>query len=198
MIIVNLGGYGGCMLTTVIRKFNQPAYPFDWNITSQSFVTKCIASGGKHFFDFNIRYLRDGFLLSPDNDAFLFHEYARVEPWWVENDEVRTTYQRRLHRLLSVFYSTDEILFCRHAIDEDPYNDYAKSSWSVLPFVVTYDRVKLWENFIHSRPNSKLLLLTNNPQMASRHQDVYIEHITDVRGDRWTDQVHSAIQRLVS
>ena len=52
MKIINLGGYGGCNLTQVIRKFPSvtEAYPFDWNATTQNFIIKTIQSNGTYFF----------------------------------------------------------------------------------------------------------------------------------------------------
>jgi len=185
------------MLTTVIRQFDQPAYPFDSNITSQSFVLKCLESGGAHFFDFDKKHMSGEFLISPNRDAFLFHELTRTVPLWVELDAVKATYLRRLHRLLAAYNSGEEILFCRHIIDADPYNDYTNSSWSSLPFVITYDHIKFWQRFLDGRRKTKLLLITNNPTLKCDHADIYIKHTADVRGDGWTNEVRAAIARFI-
>jgi hypothetical protein len=38
MKIISLGGIGGCDLAEALRKLNQPTYPYDWLITTQSFT----------------------------------------------------------------------------------------------------------------------------------------------------------------
>lgn len=185
------------MLTTVIRKFDQPAYPFDWNITNQSFVIKCVESGGSHFFEFAERHMVDGFLLSPHNDAFLFHEYKHDRPLWIENGDIKETYLRRLHRLLEAYYSDSELLLCRHAIDANPYNDYAKSSWSRLPFRILPDNVCRWSKFISRRPKTRLIIFTNDPTMVSNDRQIYIRYIDDIRGDSWNDAAHAMISSML-
>ena len=40
MKIISLGGVGGCDLAQSLRDLNQPTYPYDWLITSQSFIIK--------------------------------------------------------------------------------------------------------------------------------------------------------------
>jgi hypothetical protein len=34
MKIISLGGIGGCELAKALRNLNQPAYPYDWMITT--------------------------------------------------------------------------------------------------------------------------------------------------------------------
>ena len=38
MKLISLGGVGGCNLAFTLRKLNQPTYPYNWLITTQSFV----------------------------------------------------------------------------------------------------------------------------------------------------------------
>ena len=40
MKIISLGGIGGCDLATALRKLNQQTYPYNWLITTQSFIIK--------------------------------------------------------------------------------------------------------------------------------------------------------------
>lgn len=36
--IISLGGAGGCKIAEYLRTKNQEAYPYDWIVSSQSFV----------------------------------------------------------------------------------------------------------------------------------------------------------------
>lgn len=178
MKMINLGGYGGCSLTQVLRKFkfNTEAFPFDWNITNQQFVINCINSAGGYFFDFdNDKYLFDtNILMSPNNDAFCIHDFVN---WPVQKNEVKSKYIRRLNRLINYIHSNEDILFCRHVLDVDPYNDYHKSSWKRIPFNVNYDDINKWKDFLNNlnrNATTKLVLITNNPTMESNHPDILV------------------------
>lgn len=174
MHIINLGGYGGCTLTEVIRRFDQPAYPFDWNITSQDFVIKCILTNGKYYFNFDDNLVFETtILLSQNNDAYLCHDF---KDWNSQKQEVKSKYERRINRLMNAIESTNHILFCRHLIDKDPYNKYSPCR---IPFTREYDEIYKWENFmneINKKRNGKtnLILFTNSPKLESSHNNVHI------------------------
>lgn len=196
--IINLGGYGGCNLTTVIRKFNQPAFPFDWNSTNQNFIINCINSKGNYFFDFNNDSLlvESNVLMSPNYDAFSIHDFNNLQ---IERINVINKYSRRLQRLFDTLNSNQNILFCRHTIDQNPYNDYHMSSWQRFPFKVIYDSYTLWENFINSlnNPKIKLILITNNPTIISNHPNIFICHQKN-NYDNWSDISYAYIKNIIT
>lgn len=200
MKMINLGGYGGCSLTQVLRKFpfNTEAFPFDWNITTQNFVMECIKSKGEYFFDFNDDSLlfETNILMSPNRDAFCIHDFTN---WSLQKQTVISKYTRRIKRLIDAIDSEDDILFCRHILDVNPYNDYDKSSWKRFPFKIEYDDLNTWIRFIENlnrKGYTKMVLITNNPTIVSNHPDILISNQTD-NYTNWETSVYNFINNLI-
>lgn len=199
MKIINLGGYSGCAMTEVIRAIdpNLEAYPFDWNCTNQDFVTKTIESKGSYFFNFDDDSLvfDNTKLLTPDRNAFLIHDFKN---WSLEKQTVKEKYQRRLDRLLSTINSTERILFVRHILDEDPFNDYKKSSWDVIPFNKTFDNVGKWEDFIVSRKfPTDMILFSNNPNLKLERKYLSINSLSICHYDYSNDWKVNAYNYII-
>jgi hypothetical protein len=58
MNIISLGGIGGCDIAQALRELNQPAYPYDWIISTQSFVINSF-DNINNFFIFDEKYVYD-------------------------------------------------------------------------------------------------------------------------------------------
>lgn len=199
--IINLGGYGGCELTFVIKKFDQPTYPFDWNVTTQNFVVNCILSEGKYYFTFDNDDLvfEKNILLSENKDAFLCHDFT---DWDSQKENVISKYSRRLDRLLSLINSKEEIVFCRHLIDKDPYNNY---SYCRIPFIIEYDELDIWEYFMEEMVKkrsgqTKLVLFTNNPLLNTSSKNIFICYNDHSHPDlipQWRDKCHNYLLSII-
>ena len=75
MKIISLGGIGGCDLAQALRKLNQPAYPYDWLITTQSFIIKSF-NDFNNFFVFHRYYVyNNNNLLVYNKKAIMLHDF---------------------------------------------------------------------------------------------------------------------------
>lgn len=199
--IINLGGYGGCELTNVIKRFDQPRYPFDWNVTTQNFVIECILSEGQYYFTFDKDDLvfEKNILLTENNDAFLCHDFT---DWNAQKENVILKYRRKLDRLLSSIKSSDDIIFCRHLIDMDPYNNY---SYCRIPFTRKYDEISRWEYFMNEiskkrNGKTKLVLFTNNSLLNTTFDNIFIccnDHRDPNLIPQWRDNCYNYILNLL-
>lgn len=134
---ISLGGVGGCELARALRKYNHPAYPFDWNVTRQDFVCRVIMTRGKYYFNFE-NEKSHGIIAHPDRNALLLHD--------PKGEETITKYARRLERLLHVLDSNDEIWFFRIYSDARvPMKHQQYSDW----FDKTHESLSIWIQFLH-------------------------------------------------
>jgi hypothetical protein len=111
MKIISLGGVGGCDLATALRMFDQPSYPYDWIVSSQSFILHSF-DRFFNFFEFTEEYVYDRtVLLEKNKKAVMLHDFSDFTR---ERDTVIAKYKRRFERLHSALYDSDEpILFVR-------------------------------------------------------------------------------------
>lgn len=130
---ISLGGVGGCSIGTVLQHMKLPRYPFDWLVSRQDFVIKCILTKFENFINYDKKvqcmYLHD------DRNMISMHDAI---------EDVNTNkekYARRIERLYSALKSSDKIVFIRSAAVKH-----------MDPFLLQYydekdDDLKLWENF---------------------------------------------------
>mgnify|MGYP001303693277 FL=1 len=169
--MINLGGVGSCTLSTVLRRLNNPCYPYDNNLTYQSAVINSILHLSPLFI-FNEKY----YLLPPltahkairndNNTAFDIHYF--------KNDfnkdvfKVSSMYNRRLTRLIDKLNSTDNKLLVRmmHHIDSHhPEINGNKEKDNIKNWITFYDEI----NFKY--PNIKLILI------SKQDNEVYSKNI---------------------
>ena len=74
MKIISLGGIGGCELATALRNLNQPTYPYDWLITTQTFIINSF-NDINNFFVFDEKYVYNEKLLVYDKKAIMLHDF---------------------------------------------------------------------------------------------------------------------------
>jgi len=109
---ISLGGVGGCELALAIRMFDQHSFPYDWLITSQSFILQSFNDFSK-FFEFNEEYVYDqSKLLEKNKKAIMLHDFNDFS---LQKDNVMEKYLRRFDRLNSALTDANDasILFIR-------------------------------------------------------------------------------------
>ncbi len=179
MKIISLGGIGGCELATALRVLNQPAYPYDWMITTQSFIVNSFHNFD-NFFHFDEKYIYDNEkLLVSDKKAIMLHDFKNFN---LEKQQVIDKYIRRFERLNKTLSGKDEILFVRiydnineALIPMDYYNHI---------LIREEEDVQKWDDFIDHLKNKynkkiKLLIITSNQEICSKHSNSILHFTTE-------------------
>jgi hypothetical protein len=109
---ISLGGVGGCSLAEALRSFGQPSYPYDWLITTQSFVEKSF-NDMQAFFEFAEEFVYDNTkLLTRSHDAIMLHDF---NSFLSQQADVAARYTRRFARFDAALHGPHPILFVRVA-----------------------------------------------------------------------------------
>lgn len=172
MKIISLGGIGGCELAKALRKLNQPAYPYDWLITTQTFVINSFNDINK-FFIFDKEYVYDESKLLYDKKAIMLHDFNN---FLLQKEEVITKYKRRFERLNESLISNEDILFVRiydnleeKLIPLNYYNDI---------LIRDEEDIDLWNFFINSIQTKykkiKLLIITNKETINKTYNNIIV------------------------
>ena len=112
MIKISLGGVGGCELAEALRKFGQPSYPYDWLITTQSFILQTLFDQDA-FFDFKEEFVYDTTkLLEKHKKAIMLHDFDNFA---LQKQTVIDRYKRRFDRLNNALKEKQTALFVRVA-----------------------------------------------------------------------------------
>jgi hypothetical protein len=162
-MIISLGGVGGCALAESLRNLNQPAYPYDWLITSKSFILRSF-NNFDNFFKFDNNYIYDkSKLLDVQKKALMLHDF---EDFNMEKDKVILKYKRRFDRLNTSLTSHDKILFVRIP---DNLNETIDSYYDTI-FIREEETLVEWEIFIDTIQNkyetrAKILIITSNEEL---------------------------------
>jgi len=179
MEIISLGGVGGCQLANALRLRNYKAYPYDWLVTSQSFILNSF-DNIDNFFTFDESYVYQNVnLLCENQNAVMLHDFTHFES---QKTDVIERYKRRFNRLNQTLKDVNRILFVR-------VMDNLQENMSPLNF---YDEIyirenenpQLWEEFIHKikekyKCDCHLLLITNETQYLKKseiYKDVTISY----------------------
>jgi len=183
MKIISLGGVGGCDLAQSLRDLNQPTYPYDWLITSQSFIIKSF-NNFDNFFIFDDKYIYDSQkLLDVNKKAIMLHDFHNFR---LEKNDVILKYNRRFERLNNDINSNEEILFVRmyDNLEEklQPLNYYNDI------FVRDEEDISKWNEFISKLSttyNKKiiLLLITSNNNICNDNYSNIIIYFTTKHKD---------------
>lgn len=162
MEFISLGGVGGCELAHACRKLNCPAYPYDWIISSQSFVLQSFLNISD-FFNFDLAYVyQNTYLLTKNLSAIILHDFTNFN---LEKDIVITKYKRRFNRLQQLMENEKPILFIR--VMDNLKNDLNPLHFYDNIYSRESESIELWQTFIDtliSKFNKKLylLLITDN------------------------------------
>ena len=177
MKIISLGGIGGCELATALRNLNQPTYPYDWLITTQTFIINSF-NDINNFFVFDEKYVYNDALLVYDKKAIMLHDFNN---FLLQKEGVITKYKRRFERLNESLNSNEDILFVRiydnleeELIPIDYYNNI---------LIRDEEDIEKWEifiNYIQSKYNKKikLLIITSKENICSKTYNNIIVRFT--------------------
>jgi len=173
MIIISLGGVGGCGLAEALRELNQHTYPYDWLITAQSFILQSF-NNIANFFIFDSIYVYDTTkLLDKNKKAIMLHDFNNFDR---EKDTVLDKYKRRFDRLNNSLVSKEELLFVRKCDNLDV--ELVPPTYYNNIFDREEDDITKWNEFISHIRNKynkkiKLLLITSD----NRFSDTTYENI---------------------
>jgi len=177
MNVISLGGVGGCDLAQSLRDLDQPTYPYDWLVTTQSFIFNSI-NNFENFFSFEDKYVyQNTKLLDKNKKAVMLHDFKNFSE---EKNEVIAKYQRRFNRLETTLKSND-ILFVRIY---DNLNDQLNSDYKIILNREEED-IQKWENFIfdiqnkYNNKNIKLLIITNSLEICNKNYNNIILYYTE-------------------
>lgn len=210
MKIISLGGVGGCILAETIRKLNQPSYPYDWLITSQSFIIKSFNNFDK-FFIFEKQYIYfnpDHYgnpvkLLEENKSAIMLHDFKLYDfnNFIIEKNEIVAKYKRRFERLNDDMISDEPILFVRVA---DNLNEMLMPlHWYDDIFCREEEDIGKWNDFIGSvallyNKKIKLLFITSdekhiNCNNLNKYNNVIVHFTKDHKN---VEKIGEIIQQL--
>lgn len=172
MLVISLGGIGGCDLAQALRNLNQFTYPYDWLITTQSFV---ISSFNRFdlFFDFHSKYVYDRTkLLTINKKAIMLHDFKHFN---LEKEKVIDKYKRRFDRLNESLCGEDDILFVR--IYDNLAEELIPKTYYDDIFIREKEDLEKWNYFIsslklrYSHKNINMLIITSCNEICDRHYD---------------------------
>jgi hypothetical protein len=166
MKIISLGGIGGCDLAQALRNANQQTYPYDWLITTQSFIINSF-NNINNFFAFDEKYLHnDKYLLVDNKKAIMLHDFNN---FFLQKEDVIAKYKRRFERLNDSLNSKEDILFVR--IYDNLEEDLAPYYNNI--FIRDEEDIQKWEIFINDirikyNKKIKLLIITSKENICSK------------------------------
>ena len=198
MKIVSLGGIGGCDLAYALRDLNQKTYPYDWLITTQSFIIDSF-NNFNNFFIFDEKYVYDNLnLLDYNKKAIMLHDFVNFTS---QKEEVIAKYKRRFERLNECLNDIEDILFVRiydnlqeSLVPNDYYNNI---------LIRDDENIQKWESFINNiqikynknNKKLKLLIITNREDICSKTNNNIIIHFT--KEHKNTKNIYNIIQYTI-
>jgi len=195
MKIISLGGIGGCELAHALRKLDQPTYPYDWLITTQSFILDSFNDFNR-FFTFDTEYVHDSTLLIMHNKkGIMLHDFDNFN---LQKEEVIAKYKRRFERLDNALHEKEDILFVRiydnlqeKLIPTDYYNDILIRDKEDIP---------KWNHFIEDiqmkyNKKTKLLIITDQEDIVSNNDSNIIVHFT--KEHKEYNNIYNIIQEII-
>ena len=162
MHIISLGGVGGCDLAYALRSLNRPTYPYNWLITTQSFVILSFNNISNFFtFDDNSLLHGDTMLRDKHKKAVMLHDFTNYA---LEKESVIKKYERRFQRIKEALEDDQEILFVRI------YDNLEESLQPEHVYEPIFEReqedIKKWSVFVSELGKKygkkiRLLIITN-------------------------------------
>lgn len=197
MIIISLGGIGGCDLATALRNLNQLTHPYDWLITTQSFVISSFDDFDL-FFDFNKEYVYDTKkLLTKNKKAIMLHDFNNFDS---EREKVMEKYKTRFNRLNANLNSNEDLLFVR--IYDNLEEELSPKNYYDNILIREKEDLKKWEQFIssfqnkYSHKNIKLLIITSCEDVCNMEFNNIIIYFT--KNHKKVTEIQKIIQETVS
>jgi len=185
MKIISLGGIGGCDLANALRDLNQPAYPYDWLITTQSFIINSF-NDLSNFFAFNEAYVyNNSNLLVYNKKAIMLHDF---NDFTLQKEEVLAKYTRRFERLNESLTSNDEILFIR--IYDNLQEELIPKNYYDSILIREEESIDIWEKFINYNrskynKNIRLLIITSRDDISSKtYNNIILVYTKDHKNNK--------------
>jgi hypothetical protein len=178
MKIISLGGIGGCDLAQALRDLNQPTHPYDWLITTQSFIINSFNDFDNFFvFDEKCVYANTK-LLVYNKKAIMLHDFTNFT---AEKEAVITKYKRRFERLNECLHGNEDILFVR--IYDNLQEPLLPANCYDNILIRDEEDIQKWETFIgyiqtKYNKNIKLLIITSREDICSKKYNNVILHFT--------------------
>ena len=184
MKLISLGGVGGCNLAFALRKLNQPTYPYNWLITTQSFVIDSFLKF-ENFFQIDKEYLHGKrTLLNKNKTAIMLHDFKKFD-----KNEVTDKFKRRYSRLKDAMQASEDVLFIR-AMEDMEAPMIPKGKYDDI-FKREEDEIQLWSGFLNQQQNKfnkeiKMLLLAHNEKLVkpTNNPNLFIEYVEKIYGNR--------------
>jgi len=175
MKLISLGGVGGCDLAQSLRDLNQKTHPYDWLITTQSFIIHSF-NNFDNFFCFDEKYIHNRTNLLLDNKkAIMLHDFY---DFTLEKHSVIEKYKRRFTRLNENLNSSENILFIR--IYDNLNEELITLNYYDNILVRDEENIQKWDDFILSiqnkyKKNIKLLVITSKEDICnSTYENVIV------------------------
>lgn len=182
MEIISLGGVGGCQLASALRIRKFETYPYDWLITSQSFIIDSF-DNIDNFFNFEDSYVyQNNNLVSKNKNAVMLHDFTNFQ---TQKNDVIEKYKRRFNRLSESLKNKDKILFVR--VMENLQEILYPLNFYDNIFIREEENMTIWEEFIKNIKEKyncdfHLLLITNETKYLNKSQsykDITISYTFD-------------------
>ena len=169
--MINLGGIGSCVLSAVLRKLNNPCYPYDNNCTYQSAVINSIKNL-EPLFVFDKKYY-----ISPPlfvNKALKNHNNTAWDIHYFKHNydtdvlTVSSMYNRRMSRLIDKLNSNDTKILIRMMHTQDSYAPEVNGKIekdNIEDWILFYEMITL------KYSNIKLILI------SKEHNEIYSKKI---------------------
>jgi hypothetical protein len=196
--IISLGGVGGCDLATALRNMNQLTHPYDWLVTTQSFVLRSFNNFENFFtFDEKYSYHNDTYFIDKDKKAVMPHDFTGN--FNLEKDKVISKYKRRFERLNENLNSDEDILFVRiydnleeHLIPNNFYDNI---------FDRDEEDIEKWDEFIsHTQKKYnkkiKLLIISSKENIVKKQYSNVIVYFT--KQHKYNNIIHQIIEHVLT
>lgn len=185
--MINLGGVGSCILSGVLRKLNNPCYPYDSNITYQSAVINSVLNLSPLFI-FDKKYYTSPPLFT--NKAIRNDNNTACDIHYFKNNfdedvlQVSSMYNRRLTRLIEKLNSNDNKILIRmmhHQDSHHPEINGNKEKDNIEDWIKFYDVMN------SKYPNLKLILISkkdNETYSKKIKNGIYLINDKDLFDDK--------------
>lgn len=193
MKLISLGGVGGCDLAQALRDLNQETYPYDWLITTQSFILNSF-NDFNHFFEFDEKYVYEtGKLMVGDKKAIMLHDFDRFA---AEKQDVIAKYKRRFNKLNECLKGNEDILFLR--VYDNLQEELSPKNYYNDILIRDDEDIQQWEAFIQRiqvvNKNIKLLVITSRDGLCSNSPDVILQFTKELNTPSFCNIIKNAMK----
>lgn len=199
--IISLGGVGGCDLATTLRELNQEAYPYDWMITSQTFVMDSFNQFDR-FFEFDEQFIyvhptmmrHQKNLLTRSKNAIMNHDFKK--DFHSDVKQVVEKYKRRFARLQNTLQTEDVLWFVR--IQDNTTCPLYPPNYYDEYYIREPESITKWDHFMDTinrqyKIRGKLLLISDT-EVPSEH----VKHVVFVQVTNTEKQNTECLKKIIT